>query len=301
VALKAGARLGPYEILSAIGAGGMGEVYRAKDTRLERVVAIKILREHLADNPERRARFEREALASSKLNHPHICTLHDVGRDDGINCLVVEYLDGQTLADRLRKGALPIDQALAIAIDIADALDAAHRAGIIHRDLKPANVMLTKPGAKLLDFGIARLDYLMPTGTAAATTPATLTAENALLGTAYYMAPEQLAGGEADARSDVFAFGAVLYEMLTGRRAFDGETRLSVMTAVLEDQPPAVSTLQPQVPAVLAQLVVRCLAKDPEERWQTARDLRAALLWVRGTSDQHVKRRTPIEVLRRPA
>ena len=274
MALAPGTRLGAYEVLSTLGAGGMGEVYKGRDTRLDRTVAIKVLREHLADNAGRRARFEREARAISKLNHPHICTLFDVGRENGTDYLVIEYLEGQTLADRLRKGALPIDQALTIAIDIADALDAAHRAGIIHRDLKPANVMLTKSGAKLLDFGIARMaNTPAPTG---ATTSTTLTTEGALVGTVQYMAPEQLEGREADSRSDIFAFGAVLYELLSGKRAFAGDTTASITAAILERAPEPLS----KTPAALDHLVQRALEKSPEDRWQTSRDLLKQLQWI---------------------
>jgi serine/threonine-protein kinase len=257
----------------------MGEVYKARDVRLDRTVAIKVLHEHLADNPDRRMRFEYEARAISKLNHPHICTSHDVGHDKGVDYLVVEYLDGQTLADRLQKGALPMEQALQIAIQIASALSAAHRVGVIHRDLKPANVMLTKNGAKLLDFGIARMTAASATGTSA-TLPGTLTADGTLLGTVQYMSPEQLEGREADSRSDLFALAAVVYEMVTGRRAFDGESQASVMAAILEREPPPASTLQPRLPPLLDQIITQCLAKDPNERWQSAHDVRAALIGI---------------------
>ncbi|HKF67866.1 MAG TPA: protein kinase, partial [Vicinamibacterales bacterium] len=274
--LKIGTRLGPYEILSSLGVGGMGEVYKARDTRLDRTVAIKVLREHLASDPERRARFEREARAVSKLNHPDICTLYDVGHDNGTDFLVVEFLDGQSLAERLEKGALPIDQVLTIAIQIASALDTAHGAGIVHRDLKPANVMLTKTGAKLLDFGIARMAHAVET-VGATQIASTLTSDGTLLGTVHYMAPEQLEGREADARSDIFAFGAMLYEMLTGRRAFAGETLSAVAAAVLESQPVALKSIQPLVASDLEWFVTTCLAKDPDDRWQNARDLRRNL------------------------
>jgi serine/threonine protein kinase len=248
--------------------------------RLDRVVAVKVLREHLADRPDRRVRFDREARAISKLNHPNICTLYDVGHDSGIDYLIVEYLDGQTLADRLKKGALPTELAIAIAIDIAAALDAAHRAGIIHRDLKPANVMLTKNGAKLLDFGIARE---MPKEPLTATlTSRTITLHGTLLGTPQYMAPEQLEGREVDTRTDIFAFGALLYEMLSGRRAFPGDTQASVIGSVLERDPqPLVDTPMP-----LERLVRKCLAKDSDTRWQSARDLRDALAWMSDGSEQ---------------
>jgi serine/threonine protein kinase len=220
--LSAGTRLGPYQIVAPIGAGGMGEVYRAKDTRLERTVAIKILTEHLSNNPDRHQRFEREARAISALNHAHICTLHDIGHQNGIDYLVMEYLEGQTLADRLRKGPLPPDQVLQYAIQIADALSAAHRHGVIHRDLKPGNIMLTKSGAKLLDFGLAKVAVRSAVAgvTVLTTHTAPLTGEESILGTLQYMAPEQLEGKEADVRTDIFAFGALAFEMAVGRPAF---------------------------------------------------------------------------------
>jgi serine/threonine protein kinase/Tol biopolymer transport system component len=279
LALDPGTHLGPYEIQSALGVGGMGEVYMALDTRLDRAVAIKVLRAHLADDPHRRARFEREARLISQLNHPHICTLYDVGHDTGTEYLVVEYLQGQTLAERLRKGPLPLAQSLELAIQIAGALDAAHRQGIVHRDLKPANVMQTKSGAKLLDFGIARMTMASPIAADRAAGP-TLTAEGTLLGTPHYMAPEQLEGRDADARSDVFAFGATLYEMLTGRRAFPGESPAKVAAAVLESEPPPIATTQGLTPPALEHLVRTCLAKDPDERWQSASDVKRQLEWI---------------------
>src|SRR5579862_297384 len=246
--LSSGDKLGPYEILSPVGAGGMGEVYRAKDTRLDRTVAIKVLPADLADNSDARQRFEREARAVSSLNHPNICVLHDVGRQDGIDFLVMEYLEGETLGHRLSKGPLPIQQALQYAIQIADALAQAHRQGIFHRDLKPGNVMLTKSGAKLMDFGLAKLrisEECKPVGGASLLPTATqpLTQKGTILGTFQYMAPEQLEGKEADARADIFAFGAVLYEMLTGRKAFDGETQASVMGRILHSTPTPLSDL----------------------------------------------------------
>jgi Tol biopolymer transport system component len=244
-------------------------------------VAIKVLREHFANDPHRRARFDREARAISTLSDPHICTLLDVGHDNGIDFLVVEYLKGQTLAERLRRGALPLEQALAIAIDIASALDAAHRAGIIHRDLKPSNVMLMRTGAKLLDFGIARVVASEP-----ATVAGTITTDGTLLGTPQYMTPEQLESGGADARTDIFAFGAVLYEMLTGRPAFEGESVSRVVAAVLDSQPIPVSHLQPMVPTALERVVTTCFEKDPDERWQSARDLRRELRWIQ---ESHVR------------
>ena len=232
-----GKRLGPYEILSAIGAGGMGEVYRARDTRLDRIVAIKVLPAHLADRAELRERFEREAKAISSLNHPHICTLHDVGHQDGIDYLVMEYVEGETLAARLAKGPLPLDQVLQYAIEIADALDKAHRKGVTHRDLKPGNIMLTKSGAKLLDFGLAKLREDAAPATPLSQLPTgkdPITAQGTILGTLQYMAPEQLEGKEADARTDIFAFGVVVYEMATGKKAFEGKSQASLIAAILD-------------------------------------------------------------------
>jgi len=273
--LKQGMKLGPYEILAPLGAGGMGEVYRARDTRLDRIVAIKILPEHGADRDGLRERFEREARAVASLNHPHICVLHDVGHQNGIDYLVMEYLEGETLAQRLAKGPLPPDQVLRHAMEIADALDKAHRNGITHRDLKPGNIMLTKSGAKLLDFGLAKWKQ-----EAAGSAPLSLlstkdpiTEQGVILGTLQYMAPEQVEGKEADARTDIFAFGAVVYEMATGKKAFEGKTQASLIAKILETNPPPISSFQPMTPPALDRLVKRCLAKDPEDRWQTARDL----------------------------
>jgi len=313
MALPGGTRLGPYEILAAIGAGGMGEVYKARDTRLDRDVAVKVLPAEVAADPDLRQRFEREARAVAALQHPHICVLFDVGdapspqpsalSPDKIQYLVMEYLDGETLAERLRKGPLPLDQALQVAIQIADALDKAHRHGITHRDLKPGNVMLTKAGAKLLDFGLAKL---RPAGTgattglsAAPTMSVALTGEGTILGTVQYMAPEQIEGQEADARTDIFAFGVLLYEMLTGRKAFEGKSHASLMGAILKDEPPPMSTLQPLTPSALDRSVRTCLAKDPDNRWQTARDLHRELKWVaERPAEQHhkaseIRRRSP--------
>src|SRR6202158_892292 len=279
-----GRRLGPYEILSAIGAGGMGEVYKARDTRLDRIVAIKVLPTHLADRSELRERFEREAKTIASLNHPHICVLHDIGQQDGIDYLVMEYLEGETLAQRLVKGALPLEQVLQYAIEIADALDKAHRKGITHRDLKPGNIMLTKSGTKLLDFGLAKLKQeVAPANVQLSQLPTAsdpLTAHGAIVGTLQYMAPEQLEGKEVDARTDIFAFGAVVYEMATGKRAFEGKSQASLMVAILEREPPAMSSLQPMTPPALDRVVKRCLAKGPEDRWQTARDLEVQLKWI---------------------
>jgi serine/threonine protein kinase/Tol biopolymer transport system component len=283
MALTAGARLGPYEILSALGAGGMGEVYRARDTRLDRTVAIKVLRDALSVDPRFRERFDREARTISQLDHPHICSLYDVGEQDGTSFLVMPYLEGETLEARLKKGALSLDRALEYAIQIADALNKAHRAGITHRDLKPGNVMLTKSGAKLLDFGLAK----GTTGVGAAaglsmlpTTPPNLTVQGTILGTFQYMAPEQLEGHEADARTDIFAFGAVMYEMLTGKKAFAGKSQATLIAAIMSSQPASIAVDQPLVPPALDRVVRKCLAKDPEARWQTARDLHDELQWI---------------------
>jgi Tol biopolymer transport system component len=281
VALASGSRLGPYEILSALGAGGMGEVYKARDTRLDRVVALKILPDVLVANPQFRDRFDREARSISQLDHPHICALYDVGDQGGTAYLVMQYLDGETLADRLAKGALPIDQALQIAIQIADALVTAHGAGIVHRDLKPGNIMLSKTGAKLLDFGLAKTVAAVlgpPSQSIPTATP--ITQPGSILGTFQYMAPEQIEGQEADARTDIFAFGVVVYEMVTGRKAFDGKTSASLIGAILKDQPPPLSTVQPVTPAALDRTVRRCLAKEADARWQTARDLLEELKWI---------------------
>lgn len=275
MSLGPGTRLGPYEVQSALGAGGMGEVYKAKDGRLDRVVAIKVLPAHVVGDPELRQRFEREAKTLAALSHPHICAVFDVGRQDGVDFLVMEYLEGQTLAERLQKGALPLDQLLRCAVEIADALDKAHRKGIVHRDLKPGNIMLTKGGAKLLDFGLAKLQ---PADTVAgismaATLSSPLTGQGTILGTLQYMAPEQVEGKEADARSDIFALGAIVYEMATGKKAFQGGSTASLIAAILERDPPPLSTLQPMSPSALEILVATCLAKDPEKRWSSAHDV----------------------------
>jgi Tol biopolymer transport system component/predicted Ser/Thr protein kinase len=285
MAIQVGQRLGPYEILSAIGAGGMGEVYRARDTRLERIVAVKILPDHLSDRAELRERFEREARTIASLNHPHICVLHDIGQQDGTNYLVMEYLDGETLAERLKKGPLPIEQVLKYAIEIADALDKAHRKGITHRDLKPGNIMLTKSGTKLLDFGLAKLRQDAAPGSPLSQLPTAnegITAQGTILGTLQYMAPEQVEGktNEIDALTDIFAFGAVVYEMATGKKAFEGKTSASVMAKILETDPPPMVSLQPMTPLALERVVKRCLAKDRDDRWQTARDLEMDLKWI---------------------
>src|SRR5467141_4605896 len=287
--LAQGTKFGPYEIQTPLGAGGMGEVNRARDTRLERSVAIKILPPHLSDDPTLRQRFEREAKAISSLNHPHICVLHDVGRQDGTDFLVMEYLEGETLAKRLEKGPLPLAQALQFGIQIADALDKAHRNGVVHRDLKPGNIMLTPSGAKLLDFGLAKAAVPLAAGetlTAAATHTTPVTHQGTIVGTFQYMSPEQVEGKEVDARSDIFSFGSVLYEMVTGRRAFPGKSQLSVASAILEKDPEPISTLQPLTPPALDRAVRRCLAKDPEDRWQSTRDLLLELKWIAGGGSQ---------------
>jgi eukaryotic-like serine/threonine-protein kinase len=282
--LNTGTRLGPYEILSSVGAGGMGEVYRARDTRLDRIVAIKVLPAHLADKPELRERFEREARVVASLNHPHICVLHDIGQQDGIDFLVMEYLEGETLAQRLLKGPLPLDQALQYAIEISDALDKAHRKGVTHRDLKPGNIMLTKTGTKLLDFGLAKLKQEVgPAKVPLSELPTAsgpLTAQGSIVGTLQYMAPEQLEGKEVDSRTDIFAFGAVVYEMATGKRAFEGKSQASLIAAILEREPPAMSSLQPMTPPALDRVVKKCLAKEPEKRWQAASDVCDELRWI---------------------
>ena len=286
--LDSGTTLGLYEIQSPLGAGGMGEVYKARDTRLDRTVAIKVLPAHVAGDPDLKQRFEREARAVAALNHPHICTLHDIGQEGDTDFLVLEHLDGETLAERLQHGALPLDHALAIAIQIADALDRAHGQGIVHRDLKPGNIMLIAAGAarggapqaKLLDFGLAKLKPASADpagGTALPTQGATLTQAGTILGTFQYMAPEQLEGGEADARTDIFAFGTVVYEMVTGQKAFEGKSQASLIGAILKDDPPTVAALQPLTPAALGHIVSTCLAKNPDARWSTAGDVLRAL------------------------
>jgi serine/threonine-protein kinase len=290
--LPAGSRLGPYAIESLLGAGGMGEVYRARDTRLDRVVAVKVLPPHASHDPQFRERFEREARAISALEHPTICTLYDVGENDGTPYLVMQYLEGQTLAQRLESGPVPLDEAVAIAAQIAEALAAAHRAGIVHRDLKPANVMLLRnsgalPAAKLLDFGLAKLAGAGdPAGALATRTGAPLTAQGTILGTFQYMAPEQIEGDEADARADIFAFGVVVYEMLTGCRAFEGKTQASLFGAILKEQPPPIGSVRPMTPPALDHLVRACLAKHPDERIQTAHDVLLQLRWVAAGGSQ---------------
>ncbi|MGQ0733308.1 MAG: protein kinase domain-containing protein [Acidobacteriota bacterium] len=328
--LQSGTRLGPYEILELAGAGGMGEVYKARDTRLERTVALKVLPPHAASSADLKQRFEREAQTIASLKHPHICVLHDIGREHDTDFIVMEYLEGETLADRLARGkgrgsgataagaskpasgssaareasraatgkgeasavgkALKQDEALAVAMQITDALDQAHQHGVVHRDLKPANVMLLPSGGsqagaphvKLLDFGLAKLTAPAEAIESAHTVQADLTGPGMVLGTVRYMAPEQVEGRDADARTDIFAFGAVLYEMLTGRKAFDGKTQPSLMAAILNVDPPPLSALVPVTPRALERLVARCLAKDPDDRWQTAHDLLLQLRWIAG-------------------
>src|SRR5216683_83658 len=282
--LSPGSRLGPYEVLSPLGAGGMGEVYKARDTRLERTVAVKVLPQHLSSSPDVRQRFEREAKTISQLSHPHICALYDVGNQDGVEYLVMEFLEGETLADRLSRGPLPTEQTLRYGIEMADALDKAHRQGIVHRDLKPGNVMLTKSGVKLLDFGLAKV-VAPVSSTSGFSVLATqgapnLTQEGTILGTFQYMAPEQLEGREADVRTDIFAFGAVLYEMATGQKAFSGKSQASLIAAILGSEPAAISTVAPMTPPALDRVVKTCLAKDPDDRWQTAHDVMLQLKWI---------------------
>ena len=283
MSIEPGTKLGPYEIEEAIGAGGMGEVYRARDTRLERSVAIKVLAPHLAERPEHRQRLEREAKAISSLSHPHICPLYDVGHEDGVDFLVMEFIEGETLADRIARGPLPVEEMLRFGIQIADALEKAHKKGIIHRDLKPGNVMLTGDGTKLLDFGLARADAGGDDDgslTVSPTVSKPLTAAGTVIGTYQYMAPEQLEGKTADARTDIFALGAVLYEMATGRRAFLAETQASLIGAIMHEQPQPVSAVQPMIPPAFDRVIQSCLAKDPEERWQTAHDVKLQLQWI---------------------
>ena len=273
-----GAEFGPFRLESRIGGGGMGEVYRARDTRLARTVAIKVLRSHVAVDEPARERFEREARVVAGLNHPHICTLHDIGTYQAptgpgpVPYLVMEFLNGETLADRLAKGPLPLEDALDCAIEIASALDTAHRAAIVHRDLKPQNVMLTSAGAKLLDFGLAKATAPPPQG-ASLTSDSELTTPGTIIGTVYYMAPEQLEGLPTDARTDLFAFGCVLYEMLSGKKAFDGRSGASLTTAIMSAEPTPIRDLVPSLPHGVDQLIGRCLAKSPDERWQSAADL----------------------------
>jgi len=301
--LSAGTKLGPYEILSPLGAGGMGEVYRANDSRLSREVAVKVLPSHVSPTPEARQRFEREARTVSQLSHPHVCALYDVGREGETEYLVMELLEGETLAHRLARGALPIDQAMRFGAEIASALQAAHRKGIVHRDLKPGNVMLTKTGVKLLDFGLARA-FETPiqagelTRAPTVTVAKDLTAEGSIVGTVPYMAPEQLRGEETDARTDVFALGAVLYEMSTGRRAFPGNDQATLISAILTFEPPPISEVRPVSPPGLDLVVRTCIAKDPADRWQSAHDVE---LQLRGIPSSGSTSRPSLAVPARPS
>jgi serine/threonine protein kinase len=290
--LTSGTTLGPYEIQSPLGAGGMGEVYRARDSRLDRTVAIKVLPQHLSSDHDLKQRFEREARAISSLNHPRICTLHDVGYQDGVQFLVMEYLEGESLSDRLKKGPLALKESLKVGIEVCEALEAAQRAGIVHRDLKPGNIMLTKNGGKLMDFGLAKATVsglasvssaplLSAAKTMSEATPLSpLTSAGMVIGTIQYMAPEQIEGREADARSDLFALGAVLYEMTTGKRPFEGKSQLSLASAILEKDPAPIRTLKPLTPVVFERVVSSCLAKNPDDRFQTAHDVRLELEWI---------------------
>jgi eukaryotic-like serine/threonine-protein kinase len=286
--LAPGTHLGPYEITGPLGSGGMGEVYRARDTRLERTVAVKILPAQFSSDAVRKQRFEREAKTISSLNHPHICVLHDIGHQDGVDYLVMECVEGETLAKRLEKGPLPLEQVLKYGAQIAEALDKAHRNGIVHRDLKPGNVMLTPTGTKLLDFGLAK--PCVPLATAATLTVdaarSPVTEQGTIVGTFLYMSPEQVEGKEVDARSDIFSLGAVLYEMLTGQRAFEGKSQLSVASAILEKEPAPISSVKPMTPPALDHVVKKCLAKLPDERWQSANDLASELKWITESGSQ---------------
>src|SRR5579871_946494 len=298
--LSPGSKLGAYEIESPLGAGGMGEVYRARDTRLDRTVAIKILPGHLSDSPDAKERFEREARAISALNHSNICTLYDIGQQDGISFLVMEYLEGESLAERLKKGALSLKKTLRIGIDVCEALEAAHRQGIVHRDLKPGNIMLTPGGAKLMDFGLAKAVSMAtakttvgsgapPSFTAAATAVSSspispLTTAGTIVGTVQYMSPEQIEGNEIDSRSDIFALGSILYEMAAGKRPFEGKSQISLASAILEKDPEPISVTKPMIPAAFEHAVTTCLKKDPEHRYQTAHDLKLQLQWISTSS-----------------
>ncbi|MDQ6699219.1 MAG: protein kinase [Acidobacteriota bacterium] len=278
--LTSGDRLGAYEITGLLGSGGMGEVYKARDTRLDRSVAIKVIKANSGAPEQWRQRFEREARAISALSHPRICSLFDVGREGGTDFLVLEYLEGETLQARLRKGPLPVDQALSIAVQIAEGLEHAHRRGVLHRDLKPANVMLTKSNVKLMDFGLAKIVAKAAAIDAGASLQATLTTEGTIAGTLQYMAPEQLEGKEPSEAGDIFSFGAVLFEMITGRHAFEGNSPASVIAAVMKSTPPAVHEIRPMSPRGIDRLIRQCLEKNPEERWESVRDLKTALQWM---------------------
>jgi Tol biopolymer transport system component len=295
MSLANGTKLGPYEIVAPLGAGGMGEVYKATDTRLSRTVAIKVLPPHWVADAEMKQRFEREAQTIASLKHPNICVLHDIGSDSGVDFLVMEFLDGETLAERIKRGPLPLDEALDVAIAITDALDKAHRQGVVHRDLKPSNVMLTESGPKLLDFGLAKTQAAANPGAEApglrggaalgAAGRSGLTTPGMLIGTLQYMAPEQLEGGDADARTDIFALGVLLHEMVTGKKVFEGKSRVLLMSAIATTEPPPLSSAEPATPPALDHVVRTCLAKDPADRWQTARDLLAELQAIASGAD----------------
>jgi len=295
MALTSGTKLGPYEIKSPLGAGGMGEVYRALDTRLDRTVAIKILASHLSSSPELKQRMEREGRAISSLNHPHICQLYDIGSQSGTDYLVMEFLEGETLAERLRKGALPLAEVLKIGIAVTEALAVAHRQGIVHRDLKPGNIMLTGAGAKLMDFGLAKPVGAQLSGPGSGSAPPSFTAvatmsgqsplsplttAGSIIGTIQYMAPEQIEGKEADARSDIFAFGAVLYEMVAGKRPFHGKSQISLASSILESDPEPVNAIKPQTPPAFEHVVTTCLQKNPDDRYLAAHDIKLELQWI---------------------
>jgi Tol biopolymer transport system component len=301
--LSSGTRLGPYEILAPLGAGGMGEVYKARDSRLERTVAIKVLPDSLSASADARRRLEREARSISQLSHPNICALYDVGREADVEYLVMEYLEGETLSERLARGPLPLDLTLRYGTEIAGALSEAHRHGIVHRDLKPGNIMLTKTGLKLLDFGLAKpapfAEEPPNDGPTAKLPSSSLTAEGAIVGTLAYMAPEQLEGKPADTRTDIFAFGCVLYEMATGKRAFTASSRASLISAILKEEPRPISETQPKIPPAFERVAKRCLAKDPEERWQSASDLGSELLWIHESSSAVVSGAQPVSARRR--
>ncbi|MGD8922659.1 MAG: protein kinase, partial [Candidatus Zixiibacteriota bacterium] len=287
MSLEIGKKLGPYEIIESAGAGGMGEVYKATDTRLNRTVAVKTLPASIADNAQFRERFDREAKAISSLSHAHICTLYDIGQENGVGYLVMEYLEGETLSERLSRGPIPYNEMLQISIQIASGLDAAHQKGLIHRDLKPGNIMLTPAGVKLLDFGLAKIqsdESGQRMTEITQTTP--LTGANTILGTMQYMSPEQLEGKPADARSDIFAFGAIMYEMSTGKRAFEGSSSATLIAAIIERDPISISTIMRETPPLFERLVKKCLSKDPKQRWQSASDLSDELRWISQAGSQ---------------
>jgi len=296
VFLARGTQFGPYEVLELLGAGGMGEVYHARDSRLDRTVAIKILLAPRDASPTQLERFRREARSIGRISHPHICTLHDVGEQDGVPFLVMEYLDGETLSERLERGAIPTEHAVRFAIQIAEALSALHESGVIHRDLKPSNVMLTAGGVKLLDFGLAKLrDGEYAEVVTEPTKSLSLTDPGSIVGTLPYIAPEQIEGQPVDTRTDIFSFGVVLYEMIAGRRPFAGDTRAALMASIVGVDAPSLSTLQPRVSRSLERLIRRCLAKNRDDRWQTARDLAAEL---RGISEQNTDCRLGLRTVR---